>query len=300
MIMNEQSIDLAFKGFKARYTDAYSAAPVYYDKIAMTVPSSARSEAYGWLGQFPQMREWLDGDREVKSLEAHGFTIENRKFESTIGIRREDFADDRLGIFVPMVSEMGHRARQHPDELIFAMLADGFTTECYDGQYFFDTDHPAKDADGNVISVSNMQDGASTQPWFLMDTSRPIKPIIWQEREKYEFAQVTRYNDNEVFMTDEYKMGIRARVNAGFGLWQLAFGSKRDLTPANYAAARAAMKKLRGNEGRVMGVNPSVLIVCPDLEEAATRIVNSEMGEGGESNPWKGTAEVIVTPYLGY
>lgn len=298
MILNEQAVELAFKGFKTLYTDAYSAAPVFYDKVAMTVPSSARNEAYGWLGQFPQLREWLDGEREVKDLTAHGFTIENRKFESTIGIKREDFADDRLGIFKPMVSEMGHRARQHPDELIFAMLADGFTTECYDGQYFFDTDHPTKDAAGNVISVSNMADGAG-QPWFLMDTTRPIKPIIWQEREKYEFTRVNNHNDDAVFMTDEYKMGIRARVNAGFGLWQFAFGSKQELTAANYAAARAAMMKLRGNEGRIMGITPSTLVVGPDLEEAAAKIVNSEVNDGGGSNPWKGTAELIVTPYLG-
>lgn len=252
MILNEQAVELAFKGFKTLYTDAYSAAPVFYDKVAMTVPSSARNEAYGWLGQFPQLREWLDGEREVKDLTAHGFTIENRKFESTIGIKREDFADDRLGIFKPMVWEMGHCARQHPDELIFAMLADGFTTECYDGQYFFDTDHPTKDAAGNVISVSNMADGAA-QPWFLMDTTPPIKPIIWQEREKYEFTPVNNHNDDAVFMTDEYKMGI----------------------------------------------TPSTLVVGPDLEEAAAKIVNSEVNDGGGSNPWKGTAELIVTPYLG-
>lgn len=298
MIANSENVDLAFRGFKTLYTTAYAAAPVYYDKIAMTVPSSARNEAYGWLGQFPQLREWLDGDREVKSLTAHGFTIENRKFESTVAIGRDDFSDDRLGIFNPMVSEMGHRARQHPDELVFAMLADGFAVTCYDGQFFFDTDHPTKDAAGNVVTVSNMADGTD-QPWFLLDTTRPIKPIIWQEREKYEFTRVNRHDDDEVFMTDTYKMGVRARVNAGFGLWQFAYGSKQPLTPENYAAARAAMMKLRGNEGRIMGVAPSTLVVGPDLEEAAAKIVNSEVNDGGGSNPWKGTAKLIVTPYLG-
>lgn len=298
MIVNPENIDTAFRGFKTLYTAAYAAASVYYDKIAMAVPSSARNEAYGWLGQFPQLREWLDGDREVKNLTAHGFSIENRKFESTISIDRDDVSDDRLGVFKPMVSEMGHRARQHPDELVFAMLADGFSVPCYDGQFFFDTDHPTKDSTGNVVTVSNMADGPD-QPWFLLDTTRPIKPIIWQEREKYEFTRVNRHDDHEVFMTDKYKMGVRARVNAGFGLWQFAYGSKQPLTPKNYAAARAGMMKLRGNEGRVMGVNPSTLVVGPDLEEAASKIVNSEVNDGGGSNPWKDTADLIVTPYLG-
>lgn len=56
----------------------------------MTVPSSAREETYGWLGQFPQMREWLAGSRVLKDLQAHSFTITNRKFESTANIKRED------------------------------------------------------------------------------------------------------------------------------------------------------------------------------------------------------------------
>jgi phage major head subunit gpT-like protein len=93
--------------------------------------------------------------------------------------------------------------------------------------------------------------------------------------------------------------GVRARVNAGFGLWQLAFGSKDTLNAANYAAARAAMMDFRSDGGKVLGITPSVLVVPPALEEAAMRLVNSEFGTGGESNPWKGTAKVIVTPYVG-
>ena len=118
MIVNSQNLDLAFKGFKSVYTDAYTKAPVTWDKIAMTVPSAVREETYGWLGQFPQMREWLGGERVLKDIEAHSYTIVNRKFESTLNIRREDFDDDRLGIFKPMIAEMGHTARLPPEKPI--------------------------------------------------------------------------------------------------------------------------------------------------------------------------------------
>ena len=53
MIINGQTLDLAFKGFKSIYTDAHLAAPSHADKIAMTVPSNSRDETYGWLGQRP-------------------------------------------------------------------------------------------------------------------------------------------------------------------------------------------------------------------------------------------------------
>lgn len=263
----------------------------------MTIPSSARDETYGWLGQFPQLREWLGGDRVVKDLTAHSFSIVNRKFESTVSVRREDFADDRLGIFKPMFAEMGHNARQHPDELIFPLIATGFATLCYDGQNFFDTGHPSVDAQGNAVTVSNMQ--AGTDPtWYLFDTSRAIRPIIWQEREKYEFESLTRSNDSHVFMTDEYLYGIRARVNAGFGLWQLAFASQAPLTAANYAAARASMMTLRGDQGRLLGTKPTVMVVPPALEETGRILLNNERLDTGASNPWKGSADLIVSPYL--
>lgn len=209
MILNEANVDLAFQGFKAIYTDAYTNAPAHYSKVAMTVTSGNRQETYGWLGQFPQLREWLDGERVIKDLEAHSFTILNRKFESTVDIRREDFEDDRLGLFKPMFAEMGHLARQHPDELIFGLLKDGFTTPCFDGQNYFDTEHQAPDAEGTIGPVSNMADGTEP-PWFLLDTSRAVRPLIWQARVDYTFDMVNRPSDERVFMTDKYLYGVRA------------------------------------------------------------------------------------------
>jgi phage major head subunit gpT-like protein len=296
MIIDDQSLDLVFKGFKTLYTDAYLTAPVHKDKVAMTVPSSGRDETYGWLGQFPQLREWI-GPRHVHNLKAHKFTIANRKFESTVAIKRDDISDDKLGIFKPSFSEMGHLARNHPEELVFGLLASGFAATCYDGQFFFDTDHPQLNTSGTEISVSNFQAGAQA-PWYLLDTSRAVKPLIWQEREDYDFQSITASNDPHVFFNDEYIYGVRARVNAGFGLWQLGFGSKDTLNATNYAAVRAAMMDFRSENGRILGINPTTLVVPPALEDAALKIVNTEINDAGGSNPWKGTAELIVTPFV--
>jgi len=296
MIINSKSLDLVFKGFQTVYTDAYLQAPVNWDKVAMTVPSISRDETYGWLGQFPQLREWI-GPRHVHGLNAHSFTIENRTFESTVSISRNDVMDDRLGVIKPALSEMGYLARQHPEELIFQLLASGFETECFDGQPFFDTDHPLTDSTGAQTVVSNMQAGTDT-PWFLLDTSRSVRPIVWQEREKYTFEQKTSPTDDNVFFQNEYLYGVRARVNAGFGLWQLGYGSKAPLTQDNYAAARAAMMNFRSDNGRVLGINPVTLVVPPTLEKAALHVLNTETDDGGGSNPWKGTAELIVTPFV--
>ena len=93
---------------------------------------------------------------------------------------------------------------------------------------------------------------------------------------------------------------------AGFGFWQFAYASKQPLNAAsyaaaraaNYAAARAAMMSFKADGGFPLGIRPDTLIVAPSQEAVALEIVNTEYGTGGISNPWKGTAELIVTPYL--
>ena len=297
MLINEANIAMAFSGFKALFQDQFEATTADWDKVAMKVPSTGRDTTYAWLGQFPQFREWVSGPRQLKALEAHGFAIENIKFESTVKIARDDFADDNYGAFGKMFAEMGLAAKKHPDELVFGLLKNGFGETCYDGQYFFDTDHPYQpDPAGAATSVSNMQAGTDT-PWYLLDGSRPLKPVIFQVREDYDLRAMTRAEDTHVFLNDEYLYGIRARVNAGFGVWQLAFASKAPLNAANYAAARTTMQGFRGDRGRILGVKPNLLVVPPSLEEAARKIVATTNEQGG-SNPWAGTAEVVVSAYL--
>lgn len=295
MIINKDTLDLVFKGFKSVYTDAYMEAANHADKIVMRVPSSARDETYGWLGQFPQLREWI-GDRHIHGLKAHGFTIENREFESTVEVPRNDIMDDRIGVFKPMFSEMGRLAKSHTQDLVFGLLKSGFDTECFDGQPFFDEDHPLE-INKRSATVSNMQTGSSA-PWFLLDTSRAVRPIIFQEREPYTFEGVTDPEDARVFATGKYLYGVRARVNAGFGLWQLAFGSKAELNASNYAAARAAMMDFRSDGGRILGVAPTVLVAPPSLEEKALQLLNATHDASGATNVWAKTADLVITPYV--
>lgn len=301
MIVNQANLAAMFSGFNTHFNRGFGGAVSHYGTIAMTVHSNGRDEKYGWLGQVPGMREWI-GPRVVKNLALHDWTIKNRKFENTIGVSRDDIEDDRYGILAPLLAEMGMAAAEHPDTLIFELLKNSFTTACYDGQNFFDTDHPV--GDDEPVSVSNMQAGDGPA-WFLLDTSRSIKPFIFQNRIPYKLTALDKDSDEGVFLNDEYIYGVRARANAGYGLWQLAFASKADLTPANYEAARAAMMVFKGDSGRLLGVVPNVLVAPPSLEGAAMRLLNNGtrveiVGEAPVSvqNEWAGTAKPIITPFL--
>jgi phage major head subunit gpT-like protein len=284
-----------FKGFNTTFNEVHQATTAHWPKVAMDLKSSGSEEVYGWLTAMPQMREWL-GDRVVHGLSKSDYVIKNRKFEATIRIPREHIEDDKLGIYGPQLRMMAYNAATHPDELVFEVMKTGFDTVCYDGQFFFDTDHPVIDAEGVAQSVSNFQGGTGT-PWYILDTSRPVKPFVFQERIPYTPQRMDTDDNPYVFLRDEYLYGMRARVNAGLGLWQLAYASKQPLTAENYGAARAAMQTVKYDGGRIMGLTPTVLVVPPTLEYAARELLNSERINGSD-NPWRSSAELLVTPHL--
>lgn len=125
-----------------------------------------------------------------------------------------------------------------------------------------------------------------------------MRPLVYQERRPFNFTAMTDENSPNVFMRREYLYGVSGRCNAGFGLWQLAYASKQALTAANYAAARVAMQGLRGENGRLLGIRPTTLVVPTSLEQAALRLIRNQLAEAGESNEWHQSAELIITPWL--
>jgi phage major head subunit gpT-like protein len=296
MIINSANLASLFTGFRTIFNQAFAGAPSEWQKVAMLVPSTTAQEVYAWLGKTTRFREWI-GDRVIQNLKSHDFTIRNKKFEDTVGVQRDAIEDDQYGVYSPMIAQLGQDAKTHPDELIFALLAAGFTGKCYDGQYFFDADHPVEQADGSTSSVSNLTAGTST-PWFLLDMSRMVKPMIFQKRKDYKFAALNKDTDENVFMRDEYLYGVDARCNVGFGLWQLAHGSKADLDADSFNAAYAAMQNIKGDHGRPLGIKPTLLVVPPNLRTAALEIAKAERDAYGATNINRDAVEVLVTPWL--
>lgn len=279
-----------FTVYKSSYQDGLGIAPSQFNKIATVIQSNSRSNTYGWLGQFPQFQEWID-TRKIQSMEAYGYQITNKEYESTIGVRRIDIEDDNLGIYRPLFEEMGRAAAAHPDELVFSLLSKGDQCECFDNKKFF-----AKDHEVGGTSVSNVATGDKT-PWYLLDTSRALKPLIYQERKKAEFISMTQEEDESVFMKNEYRYGVDSRCNVGFGFWQMAYMSQIDLNTDNFNDAYDEMTQYFSNEGRPLGIKPTTLVVPPALRYTAHTVMK-EMLENGGDNPNAGIVEVIVSPWL--
>jgi phage major head subunit gpT-like protein len=296
MIINNSALQALRVGFSAEYQNAFDAVPKLKDRVAKTVRSTTAMNTYGWLKSLTGMREWL-GSRVIDNLSEASYTILNKSYEKTIGVNRDNIEDDNLAMYSDGFTMMGDGAGRLPEELVWGLLKAGFATNCWDGQFFFDTDHPVLLADGSMGTYANT-DGGAGQPWFLMCTKRPIKPIIYQERKAPTFVAKDKETDDNVFERKEFVYGVDMRCNVGYGLPQLAWGSKQALTVANYEIARAAIINMKADGGGPLGLVPDLLVVGASNEGAARGIVQSQLVSGGESNKWAGSAEVLMCPWI--
>ncbi len=296
LTITPSNLALLKQGFNAAFKGAFTAAVPMWDKIAMKVPSTTGEEVYAWLGANTKLREWV-GERVFQNLKLHRYSIANKTFESTVAVPREAIDDDQYGTYTPLMAMMGQDAKLHPDELLFSLIAAGTSTICYDGQYFFDIDHPVG-LSGQEANVSNYQSVGGNNPWYLLDMSKVLKPFILQMRREYAFVAKTSLTDDSVFDKNEYIFGVDGRLNVGFGLWQQAYCSKAALDVAGYGAARQAMMGFKADNGRPLGITPNLLLVGPSNEKAALDVVTAERLANGASNVYRDTAVVVTCPWL--
>ncbi|BCK77765.1 mu-like prophage major head subunit gpT [Acetobacter aceti NRIC 0242] len=297
MQMSTGNLSVLFTEFKNAFNQALESAQSYYKDVSMIVPSSTAISNYSFLTNFPHMREWA-GSRTINHLGSKSFQIENRNWEQTVAVDRNDIEDDRYGFYAPIMRDMGIAAATHPDELIFSLLGEGFINPCLDGQPFFSKEHPQSPYNsGSTAVVSNVFGSGENAPWFLLDCSRPIRPLIFQNRRPPVFVQKTQPTDDGVFYRNQNLYGADARYNVGYGLWQLAFACTDPLTPYNYSVVRAAMMSQKSESGRPLGVRPTHLVTVPGNEGVALRLLRAE-NINATTNEWNGTVTPIITQYL--
>ncbi len=303
MEINNANLKALFVAFNAAFKAGLGQAASQYGQIATTVPSTTAAEEYGWLGQLPGLREWL-GDRVVHAIGNHGYTIKNKSFELTVSVPRTAIEDDQYGVYTPLMQEMGRAVDAHPDQLVFGMLKSGRTALCYDGQPFFSTAHKVLNEKGKEVSVSNLSDDGNNGPtWYVLETRRALKPLIFQPRKKPNFVALVGETDENVFQRAEYVYGVDARRNAGFGFWQLAHASNKPLTADNLKAVIMAMETQTGDHGRPLGISPNLLVVPKALRFTANKLLTAELlpnaaGTATESNDLRGVLDLLVADWL--
>lgn len=299
MRVTSAAIEAVRKTFSLVYQQGYDSVAPWAPRVAISVPSSNKSNVYGFLAKLPTMREWV-GDRVLHNVAEHDFTVDNKDYELTIEVDRNDIEDDNFGVHTPKVEMMGMAARKQFDYLLVSLLQGGQSSLCYDGQNFFDTDHPTSKFDaatgsqrnyyasGRALSYDNYvamraemmgylgEDGkplavmpnllivppqleasarlivqgaflpnsGGTAPqdnvmrgtaevmvvpelagqattWYLLDTSKPMKPFVTQTRRAPTFVRLDEGSEHTA-RTKKFMYGVDMRGAAGYGLWFLA------------------------------------------------------------------------------
>lgn len=122
----------------------------WIDGVSNLFGSDQSSETYAFLGASPKFREWTGG-RQALGMPQNSFAIANKHYEATLEIAVRDARRDKTGQIMARVAEFSARAQTHWASLLSTLLIDAPSTVCYDGQYFFDTDH----SEGDSGSQSN-------------------------------------------------------------------------------------------------------------------------------------------------
>jgi len=237
MLISTAALNSLRVGFKNDFSagfDSVSANDEWWKLVADETNSEDASEVYRVQDTLFRMREWL-GPRTLNNLVEKSITLVNKEYELTYALKVTDVEDDKFGNMASGIKAMGRAARLWPNDLITLALSGAEAAVCYDGQFFFDTDHPCEDG----TTQTNLHAGTS-------------------------------------------------------------------LTAANYITRRAAMMTRKGFDGKPLNVRASHIVVPPELEITAKRIVEADLAgylqnaasTAVDSNVLRGTTKVMVIPEL--
>lgn len=143
--------------------------------VSAMFDSNQESETYAWLGMAPAMREWVGG-RQSKGFRENGITIVNKKFEATLEVLLDEIRRDKTGQVMLRVRELATRTNAHWAKLLSTLIIAGESAVCYDGQFFFDTDHNEGDSGAQSNDIT-FDAAVTTAPTAAEAESAVLKAV---------------------------------------------------------------------------------------------------------------------------
>jgi hypothetical protein len=151
----------------------------WVEALSMYFKSDQPSEEYKWLGMSPAMRQWVGG-RLAKGLREMGVIIPNLPFEATLEVLVDEMRRDKTGQVLVRINDLADRTNSHYAKLMSGLIIAAESTVCYDGQFYFDTDHQEADSptQSNKIQFSLATDGAAIPSAERGTTTKPGPGIM--------------------------------------------------------------------------------------------------------------------------
>lgn len=292
-MINADILHILWKQLSKRFEEGFGAGEdKNVDSFVTTMPLGTATMRFDWLGDFHEMRKWV-GPRIFKQLESKTYEAGYDEYEVSHRVKRRDIRDNTVGMYDMQAFEGGRGAALLKPRLVCEALDNGTTGLCYDGQPFFDDEHPIGE-DGDESLVSNYYDAGGAQaahPWYLADLSRGLKPIIALDREAPTYVSFQNLSDPSVFYNKEFLFGANASMGTAYGLWQQMIRCEADVTVDKLLALRLAMTEFRGdfkNEAgrrKKQGFNATHIIYGASNRDRIETILNNQQITTFSGNP---------------
>jgi phage major head subunit gpT-like protein len=135
------NLQAVFTGLKATFAEAVQAAETeQVEQLMETVPSTTDTEHYPVATLLGDLEEVLD-EVTITNIGRFVKSVPNRTFARIVQVKRNDIADDNIGVYRPGVRQLGRRASLYPLRLAVEALLSGFTDEWIDGESVFSDSH---------------------------------------------------------------------------------------------------------------------------------------------------------------
>lgn len=160
-------------------------------------------------------------DGQAFFSDAHKIGKKGISNKSTKALTAESYAEARR-VMMSIKDENGESLRIIPDTLVVPPALEDTARKILLADQIDGTTNIYKDT-AELLVVPEL--AGNDTAWYLLCTTKPLKPIIYQERKAPKFDALIDDKDENVFMRKQYLYGVHSRANAGYGFWQMAYGS---------------------------------------------------------------------------
>ena len=248
-----------------------------------------------------------NGDRISQGISYSAYTWASKKFESTLGIDRDDLSDlSRIADLFDGFDAMGQAKAKFRNEMVFgfaeaALTASTYTysklgqdatfsTIGYDGVSLFGVH-----TNGAAQTFTNVDSsGSGNQYWYLL-ADGGVPPVILGKYREFQFLEFGE--ETTVQVNNERRWGQDGRFALAAGDPRSIYASSLALTVGNVQAAMNTMASWENEDGSPARIQPSRIIV-PTASQFDAREVVKPINDSGETNVMQGILDIVVVPYL--
>ena len=124
----------------ALFDKIFGEAPGTYTAFTTEIATSKEINKMNWLGAPPMLQEFKGSTVFGKAL-THDYTVIITEQAIGIEISKAQFRRDDTGTIALFIANFMVQAAKYREKTCHQTLSDGFDTDCFDGEFFYDTDH---------------------------------------------------------------------------------------------------------------------------------------------------------------